>query len=330
MVNIKRYSFVIVIISICSLISNSIVYVNYVKQQVVIKDIERFPPSLSKEKISDFDLTYPNINIYVVPFKTYIGRIYYRDSFYKKAIESYHSARKNNPFLMINENYLADLYKEINVKDSFEYYTKKAFINMPNHPAHFGRYLEIIDKNENTFEIDSIFNTLIHKSQLMWKIYLSSISGIERKSNLAKENFKIALESFPKNQGIELAIDYNVYGIDNVDKAKKYEQVSDALAKENKFSEAYDVIKKAALIHPYNKYHEKLATLAYKLELFQESLDHLKNINTKRFYDQGRYHLIKGVSLAKLDKKKSACEELTKAIFNSSKEAINAKRVFCK
>lgn len=327
---IKKISFIVVIISICALVSNTIIYLNYVKQQVVIQDIERHPPTLLSKKINEFDLNYPNINIYVVPFKTYIGRLYLRDSLYEKAIESFHKGRKNNPYLMINENYLADLYKEINLKDSFNYYTSLAFKNMPNHPAHFGRYIEMLGEKKNSYIVDSIFNSLIHKTELMWKIYLSSLTVIEEKSDLAINNFQLARNLFPRNQAIELSIDYNTYGIEKIEKAKTYENVSDALAEKDKFDEALELIDKAILLHPYNKYYEKAATLSYKLKLFNKSLEYLEKIDLGRFYDKGRYHLIKGVSLAKLNDFDQACKELTKSIFNKNNEAIKAKRVFCK
>ena len=327
---IKKYSIVFVVLCVFCLISNSVVFVNYIKQQQVVVDIERFPPTLSSDKITEFDLKYPNINIYVVPFKTYLGRLYLRDSMYEKAIEAFHKGRKNNPNLMINENYLADVYKEINVKDSFEYYTSKAFKKMPNHPAHFGRYLEMLDEKGNSYKIDSIFNSLSYKSETMWKIYLSAISPTKTKSELAHENFKTARKRFPKDIGIGLAIDYNLYGYDDVEKAKKFEQVSDAFSDKGDFQQALIALQKATPLHPYNKYYEKLATLSYKLKNFKSTVSYLDSIDKTVFFDEGRYYLVKGISLIQLNDKESGCEHLTQSIFKGNKEALKAKNVFCR
>lgn len=325
---ISDYTIIFVVVSLLCLVSNSIVFDNYIEQQQVVADIERNSPTIKLKYLADYDIKYPNITIYTTPFKTYLGRVYLRDSMYEEAINSFHAARQNNPYLRINENYLADVYTQMHLLDSASYYTRLAFEKMPNHPAHFGRYLELILEDDSKI-IDSIFNTLIHKDELMWKIYLSALSSTKIKSKLAKENLETALDLFPKNQKIELAVDYNIYGYDNVEKARKYNEVSEAFINQENYNEAFKVLQKATPLHPYNKYYQSLMTLSYKLGLFKETVAFSDSIDKTKFFDEGRYFLVKGVSLVQLNRREEACQLLTKSIFKGNREAIKARKTFC-
>ena len=128
---------VLIIGSIFALVSNSIILRSYVKQQESVADMNNVIPKLSLERALENDLIYPNINIFTVPFKTLLGRVYLRDSLYDNAINSFNEARKINPYLLINENYLAETYLTLGKKDSFKFYAKKIFRLAPNHPNHF-------------------------------------------------------------------------------------------------------------------------------------------------------------------------------------------------
>ena len=81
----KRFLKPLLIIgSIVALISNSIVFKSYILQQKSVADLKQLIPKMTIEEALENDLKYPNINIYTVPFKTSLGRIYLRDSFMKK------------------------------------------------------------------------------------------------------------------------------------------------------------------------------------------------------------------------------------------------------
>ena len=153
----------LVLFSFLGLVSNSVVFRSYIYQQKTVKDMNYPQPRLSLDEAKKLDLSYPNINIYVVPFKTHLGRVYLRDSMYKDAIASFHRARKINPYLLINENYLAETYLSINEIDSFKFYARKIFNKAPNHPSHFAFYIKSLDSLQNSKKIDSAFNTISAK-----------------------------------------------------------------------------------------------------------------------------------------------------------------------
>ena len=61
-----------------------------------------------------------------------------------KAIEHFHIARKENPYLMANESFLADVYRNLKMDDSVKFYSIKSFYKMPNNPLCI---LKIFDLN---------------------------------------------------------------------------------------------------------------------------------------------------------------------------------------
>ena len=159
----QSFVLLILLFSIACIISNAIVFRNMRAQQTVIQDFGNSVPVIKLERALEFDFTYPNINAYTVPFKTYIGKVLLRDSLYEEAISYFHEARKYNPFLKINENYLAEVYDILQVKDSFKFYSSLTFKEMPNNPIHFGRYIKSIGPHNDTYLIDSLFNLQKYK-----------------------------------------------------------------------------------------------------------------------------------------------------------------------
>lgn len=322
----------LLLVTLCfgTLVSNYFVFKNLRVQQIVVKDNARMVPQLSIEEALKYDFNYPNINAFTVPFKTYIGRVYLRDTNYSQAISFLHQGRKNNPYLMMSENYLAEIYDILEVKDSFDYYSKLIYKNVPNNFFHFSKYIKSLGQQSNTEKIDSLFNLQLYKSELLWKAYLASIVNIDSKSFKAKENLSRAIKLFPKENEIENLVDVNLFGYDKIKKSEQYVSVSDQLAQKGNFEGAVKVLKEAIKLYPKNLYFEKIATSYYKLKDYQNTLIYIDSVNTSKSYPQGRYHLIKGVSLCELGKIDEGCSELTKAIIAKNPQATKAKSIYCR
>lgn len=322
----------LLIVSLCfgTLASNYIVFKNLRVQQIVVKDNAKMIPQLSIEEALKYDFNYPNINAYTVPFKTYIGRVYLRDSNYTQAISYLHQGRKNNPNLMMSENYLAEIYDILEVKDSFNYYSSLIYKNIPNNFFHFSKYIKSLGPQNSTEKIDSLFNLQLYKSKLLWKVYLASIVNIDSKSLKAKENLSRAIKLFPKENEIENLVDVNLFGYDKIEKSEEYVSVSDQLVQKGDFKGAIKVLKEAINLYPNNLYFEKIATSYYQLKDYQNTLNYIDSTNTNKSYPKGRYHLIKGVSLCELGKINEGCSELTQAMIAKNPQATKAKSIYCR
>jgi len=321
---------ILIIGSIFALVSNSIVFRGYIIQQESVADMNNIIPKLSLERAFENDLIYPNINIFTVPFKTLLGRIYLRDSLFDKAINSFHEARKNNPYLLINENYLAETYFTLGKKDSFKFYAKKIFKSAPNHPNHFGYYLKSLDSLKTSSKIDSAFNRIKKKSSTIWKIYLAAIYNTDSLSKKAEKNIRIADSLYPKEKEIQYLIEALKYGQSELKKSDELVTIADLLAKDGNFNESVKVLKEALIINKTNNsIFDKIATAYYKMKKHDSSLIYLNKIDLNKYDNLGRYHLIKGINLVSIDNKEEGCNEIYEAILLGNKEAIKANRSFC-
>jgi len=327
----KRYLTPLLIIgSFLALISNSIVFRSYIIQQKSVADLNQLIPRMTIEEALENDLKYPNINIYTVPFKTNLGRVYLRDSFYEKAINTFHSARKKNPYLLINENYLAETYFTIGQRDSFKFYSNKIFKNAPNHPNHFAFFIKSQDSLKNSSVIDSSFNLIKKKSSDIWKIYLASIYNTDSLESNALSNIKIADSIYPNENEIQYLIDALKYGQSELKKSDELVAVADQLAEQDNFKGSIPVLYEALELYPSsNSILDKIATSYFKLEQYDSSLFFINKINTNKYKSIGRYHLIKGINLVKLNKKEEGCKEIYESILLGNNEAIKANRSFC-
>ena len=74
----------LIILAIASIVSNSVVFNNMRAQQSVIEDFGNLVPQMELKKALELDFSYPNINAYTVPFKTYIGKVLLEIVFMKK------------------------------------------------------------------------------------------------------------------------------------------------------------------------------------------------------------------------------------------------------
>lgn len=320
----------IIVGSVLAVISNVIVFRAYIQQQKNVGQMARIIPNITVDEALDGDMSYPNINIFTVPFKTLLGRVYLRDSLYDKAISTFHLAKKNNPYLLINENYLAETYLQIGEKDSLKYYAKKIFKNAPNHPNHFGLYIKSFDSLKYSFKIDSAFSKIKKRDSNIWKIYLATLYNVDSLYDRAKENIKVADSIFPKDKDIQNIIEAIKYGQAELKKSDELVRIADMLAKENNFKGSIKILKEAlSLFKTSNSILDKLATSYYKLEEYDSSLHYLNMINLIKYQNPGRYHLIKGINLIKLDKIEEGCNEIFEAILLGNKEAVKANKSFC-
>ena len=321
----------LIILASVSLVSNTKVFDAYIEQQDSVYDMQQFIPRMDLQMAIEKNMSYPNINIYVAPFDVHLGRVYLRDSIFDKAIESFHRATKANPFLPINENYLAETYLKMNQKDSFRFYAQKIFNKMPNHVSHFAFYIKSLEAKNTSVDLDSAFQKIIHKDMtFFWKTYLAAIYNVKYKSPYALNQIKIADSLFPKDTDIQYIVAANRFGEKNIKKSNETIIVADKLAEANDFKGSIKVLKSALKLYPdNNNTFNKLATSYFKISKYDSSLHYINKININKFNDLGRYHLIKGINLANLDRKKEACNQIQRSMILKNKEAIKASRVYC-
>ena len=146
----------------------------------------------------------------------------------------------------------------------------------------------------------------------------------------AKKNVKLADSLFPLDKEIQDFLAVLKYGKENFEKFEEYNTVADQLAKDGDFDNSKNILLKALRLNPDNNLiYDKLSTLYYKQKKFDSSMYFLNKIKLNKLVDKGRYYLIRGINMIKLDYKEEGCNEIYEAILLGNKEAIKANKSFC-
>jgi hypothetical protein len=183
---------------------------------------------------------YPNLGSSAIPLKAVLGGYYATNDSISRGLDLLKKANLDNPFIGYPDMLLGRVYEIIGEKDSFNYYTTKAFKKLPNNSA---SYLLLAKKLLNENKLDSLnyfFNDISNRVNdiNIWQIYLASMLSVEDKyeelkidPSKVKQNAHRAKE-FSDDNSVRLLADYIIYGRDVV--SKNYNKYEDAM---NKFSD---------------------------------------------------------------------------------------------
>lgn len=311
-------------------VSNVKVFISYVEQQEIINDIKYMVPKLSLERAESFNYEYPTLNVFTQPLKNYLGRVYLREGMYDKAIETFHKARSENPYLLINENFLADVYRNLKMDDSVKYYSRKAFNKMPNNVFHYEGFLQTINIDD-TLSIDESFDKIILKSESIWIAYLAGTVRFKVKSDKMKSNIEFARINYYKNPTIRLLINYHLYGKEKVDEAVDLiEQGSSLMNARQHYESIFPFLKAYEILPKNNDLLLNLASSYYIIDKFEEAKKYIDQIEEDYIVDNGKYFFIKGIIYCENNFNEIGCKLLTDAIKQNFNDAYNAKLKYCK
>ena len=320
----------LIFLVLCGILaSNILVFISFREQQSIIQDTKYLVPKLPLSEAESFNYNYPTLNVFTMPLKNYLGRVYLREGKYDKAIETLHQARKENPYLMANESFLADVYRNLKMDDSVKFYSRKSFYNMPNNAMHFENFLTSIDLND-TLTLDKGFEMINKKSNKIWLAYLAGMVQLNVKSKAMLENIQYAKKTFYDIPAARLLIDYIEYGRENVDRAIDYSEKAKEQMSKNDYENALVNLQLAYEITPNNSdILDNLAACYYFLGDFEKANKYVEEINENHVSNNGRYLFIRGIILGELQRFEEACKFLTDAIKLNFNEAYKAKLKYC-
>ncbi len=133
---------------------------------------------------------------------------------------------------MFSESRLAEVYLSLGDIEKADYYTRKAFKNIPNNPVHFVLMVQLLKRQNKEDSIYYYFNkvkdVIGSKDYQVYNIVLASL--YQNQENIKKYKLiDIANEalSFHKNEmSVRKMTDYVFFTQDNVDlAAEKYKDV---------------------------------------------------------------------------------------------------------
>lgn len=262
------------LISIGVLYLKSLLYDSFVLQNIYLGDINNYTWQKDSTFINEINDNFPTLTNTTIPIKSIKGKYIYENLDPSKGIEYMKRGIKDNPYLMYSEANIADAYIGIE-PDSFNIYARRAFKNLPNNPANFVMFSNIM-KNEN--KIDSIlyYFDIISKrvnDEQLYRVALASIIG-EKDSTIVSKAINIANEAidrFPNRKELfAVYSDKITYGQDNYNLAIEINEAGVAAANDNDLRSALALFSAAFSNQPNNPiYFTNVIRSFYELQEFQ-------------------------------------------------------------
>lgn len=297
---------IIIFFTVCSIVNiylKFLLYDSYVLQKTFIIDINSNSWDKDSLFINEINDYFPTLTNTTVPIKTIKGKYIYSTLDELKGIDYMKKGIKDNPYLMFSEGNIADAYIRRD-KDSFYYYTKKAFKNLPNNPVNYVLFSNIL-KNEN--KIDSIiyFFDIISKrvnDEQIYRIALASLIG-EKDSLLISRGIEIANEAINKypsrKELFNVFKDKLTYGESNYDLAIDLNESAITLSSNGDLKSAIALFKAALLNQSNNPIYFNNVIQSYSLiedykgliDFYDNNFKKIDNIflKTKYYYYESLY-----------------------------------------
>lgn len=278
----KKYNKIIIIfslfISIGVLYLKLLLYDSFVLQNIYLGDINNYTWQKDSTFIKEINDDFPTLTNTTIPIKSIKGKYIHENLDPSKGIEYMKRGIKDNPYLMFSEANIADAYIGIE-PDSFNIYARRAFKNLPNNPANYIMFSNIM-KNEN--KIDSIlyFFDIISKrvnDEQLYRVALASIVG-ENDSTLVSRGIEIAnegIDRFPIRKELFVVFrDKLTYGQDNYNLAIELNEAAVAAANDNDLRSALAFFVAAFSNHPNNPiYFKNVIRASYELKEFERVIN---------------------------------------------------------
>lgn len=267
-------------------ISLAVVYLNLLRHESFIVQYQMYMDGLTQRDLSERDMTfinsiktdYPTVGLFGMPLAAQKGAyLIANDSIYS-GIKYLEKGQTTNPYIMYSEGQLADIYLKLGSNDKFEFYTRKAFSNLPNNPLHFVHLVKLLksqNKNDSiVYYYNQIKDVLGPKDPQVYNIVLSSL--ILDKDTLTKYNaVEIAKEGLSFHpESLKLVHDFVLYGRENTEKAKEKYSEGMKEIQEGTYDKGIDLLKEAIDLHPnFQLYYDNYIVANFNKNYFKNIAD---------------------------------------------------------
>lgn len=281
----------------------------------------------SSELIMEMDDTFYPINSVTVPFKNIKASYLIKDKKFKLAKQYASLGREENPYLMMTENQLAQIYMQRGVLDSAVYYAKIAFDNLPRNLLHATTYQQVLykieDKEFAKKEYKRIFDYYmswgIDKNKItLLENHLKSIIFFSDNETFSEEEKKISkqtLKFFPNNKQFQIFNSIIQNGLSKVGLSNEFGKKANDFFKNKEYDKAIEIWKNAIKVLPNEEsYYLNISQSYLSMNNQIRSLSFLKKIDSLGIRgNTGKYEYLLGLNLFDQKKMKKACETLKKS-----------------
>lgn len=281
------------------------------------------------ELLKNLDKTYPNISVTTLPLYSVeaLYDIMFQD--YKSALYNSIRARNINPYLMFNESIMSDIYKKMGLKDSAQFYARKAFENIPGNGKHFMQYLNLLIENDNIPDIiNEYFKSEFKNQPSFKKVFLAAIVGKEINSRRIDSLVKTLL--YDENEELKILSYYHLNGIENTKKAIEISKNAFIKFNEKKYSEAVLLYEQANQLNPYDISNlENLALSQLNAQQFENASQNFQKIINSDFINKGKSYYGLGLVNLKIGDTINACIDFYEAYKLGNKDSFELYSKLC-
>ena len=323
----KNYYKILIVFSPVIIFYNFKMILNSQSQVIPYVEYNSGKLNTSSDLILEMDDTFYPINSVTVPFKNIKASYLIKDKKFNLAKQYASMGRKENPYLMMSENQLAQIYLQKGVLDSAVYFAKIAFDNLPRNLLHATTYQQVLYKIEDKEFAQKEYKRILDY-YLSWKMnenmitlsenHLKSIiyfSDNETFSDEEKNISKQLLMLFPNNEQFQIFNSIIQNGLSKVGLSNQFAEKADGFFKNKEYDKAIQIWKSAIKVLPNEEaYYLNISQSYLSMNNRIQSLSFLKKIDSLGIRGKtGKYEYLFGLNLFDQKKMKKACEMLKKS-----------------
>ena len=272
------------------MVSLLVIYLNFLRFQSFVVQKSIYDDTINQKDLSYRDTifinsiktNYPSLGLFGLPLSSQKGTYLIAIDKVYEGIQLLKQGQKDNPYIMFSEGQLADISYRLGDQKNFEYYTRRAFNNLPNNPLHFVflvRLYKIQNKNDSIkYYYEKVKDIIGPKDPQVYNIVLASF--LLDKDTLTKYGgLEIAKEALAIHQeSSKLIHDFVLYSRENIDKAAKLYTEAMTQLNNGKYKEGIALLDQSINLHPNNQlYNDNYIIANYNIENFQNISDIYSN-----------------------------------------------------
>ena len=321
------------LISFLCLISSYIIFNSYRLQYKLVEEYnsQSFTEQTAN-KILLSDLNYPNISVTTIPLIAIKASYLYSQKKYEEALSALNEPIRDNPNLFFKESLKSKIFRDLQIRDSAEFYAKKAFFGLPKNPVHFENLAIVYASSSNVEGLVNTFNYVKQSDPQIFRIFLASINVLNVDSHQkVKDIARNAKKLFPNDDEIVTLSNFVLYGKDNVINSQKISEEALQEFEKSNYSKSIELYLKCIELNPSDSSYFENAGLSYfRLGEFESAIQILlKAISMPRSIP-GKTEYLLGLCYLELQDKINACKYFAISQSNNFKLSFNSYVINCK
>lgn len=315
------------------------IYVNYLThrssiiQSIMTTDLNSNNRSTEVlNYLPNYNTDLPNLSFTAIPIKALVSRYFRFQQDFDTALSLLDESKGLNPYIMFTESEKAEVYDQLQVKDSFTYYAKKAFYGLPKNQRHWIQFAKAMNINKDTTLLDQAFFSKLSNSNdpFFTEVYLSTNFSLDRNSAIVSKVALDAKKKFYNDEEVRLLADYVLYTKKNVDSALNLAKEAKILFESGVYDSASNLYISASNLNPGDYTHFENAGLSLiRQSKYLEAIPYFNHVIDSLNPENGKAEYLLASAYEYTGNIKKACELLEISTSYNFKLAFDARIKAC-